>query len=45
MRFRTFSLSLAWLGGYLERVTTRHRQFFLKNIDIHFFYKFDDNGW
>ena len=29
-RFRTFSLSLAWFGGYLQRVTTRYRQFFKK---------------
>ena len=37
-RFHTFSLSLAWFGGYLQRVTTRYRQFFKKNIDIHFFF-------
>ena len=32
----TISLSLAWFGGYLQRVTTRYRQFFWKNINIHF---------
>ena len=26
----TFSLSLAWFGGYLQRVTTRYRHFFFK---------------
>ena len=26
--YRTFSLSLVWFGGYLQRVTTRYRQFF-----------------
>ena len=44
-RFHTFSLSLAWFGGYLERVTMRYRQFFLKNINIHFCNKFDGNPW
>ena len=29
--------------GYLQWVTTRYRQFILKNINIHFFYKFDGN--
>ena len=37
MRFCTFSLSLAWFGSCLQRVTTRYRQFFLKNINIRFF--------
>ena len=45
-RFRTFSLSLAWFGGYLQRVTTRYRQFFSKKILIYiFFNKFDGNAW
>ena len=33
----TFSLSLAWFGGYLQRVTTRYRHFFFLNINILFF--------
>ena len=37
-RFCTFSVSLAWFWGYLQRVTTRYRQFFKKDIDIHFFF-------
>ena len=31
--------------GYLQRVTTRYCQFFEKNINIHFLYKFDGNAW
>ena len=41
--YRTFSLSLAWFGGSLQRVTTRYRHFFKKN-NI-FFYKFDGKAW
>ena len=26
-RYHTFSLSLAWFGGYLQWVTTRYHQF------------------
>ena len=34
-RYHTFSLSSTWFGGYLQRVTTRCRQIFLKMyIDI-----------
>ena len=40
-----FSFSLAWFGGYLQRVTTRYRQFFKKNINVHFFYKCHGNAW
>ena len=29
-RYHTFSLSLAWFEGYLQRVTTRYRQIFKK---------------
>ena len=29
-RYRTFSLSLAWFGDYLQQCTTRYRQFFKK---------------
>ena len=36
MRYYTFSLSLAWFGGYLQRVTTRCRQIYLKNVYQHF---------
>ena len=28
--YHTFSLSLAWFEGYLQRVTTRYRQIFKK---------------
>ena len=30
MRCHTFSLSLAWFGGYLQWVTTRYRQIYKK---------------
>ena len=30
MRYYTFSLSLAWFGGYLQQVTTRYRQIYKK---------------
>ena len=26
MHYHTFSLRLAWFGGYFQRVTTRYRQ-------------------
>ena len=39
MRYYTFSLSLAWFGGYLQRVTTRCRQIYLKNVYQHFLKK------
>ena len=42
--YRTFSSSLAWFGGSLQRVTTRYRHFFKKNIN-NFFYKFDGKAW
>ena len=32
MRYHTFSLSLVWFGGYLQRVTTRYRQIYKKNV-------------
>ena len=30
MCYHTFPLSLAWFGGYLQRVTTRYRQTYKK---------------
>ena len=30
--YHTFSLSLAWFGGYLQRVTTRYRQMYKRYI-------------
>ena len=30
MDYHRFSLSLAWFGDYLQRVTTRYRQFLKK---------------
>ena len=43
--YRTFSLSLAWFGGYLQRLATRYRQVYKKvNINI-FFKKIDGNAW
>ena len=30
MHYYTFSLSLAWLGGYFQRVTTHYRQIYKK---------------
>ena len=68
-RYRTFSLSLTWVGHnamhyhnfnvlphaipyiftqfsmVLGLFATRYRQFFKRNINIHFFYKFDGNAW
>ena len=37
-RYHTFSLSLAWFGGYLQRVTTRYRQIY-KKIYMNIFLK------
>ena len=39
MRYHTFSPSLAWFGGYLQRVTTRYRQIYEKNVYKYFFLK------
>ena len=39
MRYYTFSLSLAWFGGYLQRVTTRYRQIYFKNVYQYFLKK------
>ena len=42
--YRTFSLSLAWFGGYLQRLATRYRQVYKKvNINI-FLKKIDGNA-
>ena len=38
MRYHTFSLSLAWSGGYLERITMRYSQIY-KKIHINIFLK------
>ena len=35
-RYRIFSFSLAWFGGYLRRVTMRYHQIY-KKIHIHIF--------
>ena len=35
--YHTFSLSLAWFGGYLQRVTTCYRQYIFLNINTYFF--------
>ena len=32
MRYHTFPISLAWFGGYLQRVTTRYRQIYKKIV-------------
>ena len=37
MRYYTFSLSLAWFGGYLQRVITRCRQIYFKKCISIFF--------
>ena len=47
MRYHTFPISLAWFGGYLQRVTTRYRQIYKKmymsvflqiwKIDLHYY--------
>ena len=37
-RYRALFLSLAGFGGYLQRVTTRYRQLFLKML-IYIFFK------
>ena len=31
-RYRIFSLSLAWFGGYLQQITTCYRQIYKKNV-------------
>ena len=32
MCYHTFSLILAWFGGYLQRVTTRYHDIYKKNV-------------
>ena len=32
MSYHTFYLSLAWFRGYFQRVTTRYRQIYYKNV-------------
>ena len=39
-RYRTFSLIVAWFGGYLQRVTTRYHHFFKKILIYIFFINF-----
>ena len=34
MRYHRFYLSLAWFGGYLERVTARYHQIYKKGVYI-----------
>ena len=44
-RYHTFSLSLAWFWGYLQRVTTRYRQIYKKIYINTFLKKIDSNVW
>ena len=39
MRYHTFSLSLALLWGYFQRVTTRYHQIYKTNVYQYFFNK------
>ena len=44
-RYRTFSFSLAWFGGYLQQITTRYYQIYKKKCILIFLKKIDGNAW
>ena len=39
MCYHTFSVSVAWFGGYLQRFTMRYRQIYKKKMYINIFKK------
>ena len=44
MRYHTFSLSLAWFGGYLQRFTMHYRQIY-KTMYLNIFKIINANTW